>query len=67
MAGTFGHETEHLDMSETLFRASWEPVITAAGGMALATGFSCRCQAERFGDVKLLHPVEALAKMLLTK
>jgi FAD/FMN-containing dehydrogenase/Fe-S oxidoreductase len=66
MAGTFGHESEHRDMSETLFRESWEPVITAAGGMVLATGFSCRCQAKRFGNVKLLHPLQALARIILT-
>lgn len=65
MAGLFGHEREHADMSRTLFNMSWANVLPMPdAGETLATGFSCRCQIDRFSPVKARHPVELLADMI---
>ncbi len=64
MAGTFGHEREHAAMSEKLYDLSWRAPIEAAKGKALATGFSCRCQVERFSGERTPHPVELLSRAL---
>lgn len=64
MAGTFGHEREHAEISETLYDLSWRAPIEAAKGKALATGFSCRCQVERLSGERVPHPVELLASAL---
>ncbi len=64
MAGLFGHEAEHKEMSETLFDMSWRAPLETAGTGALATGFSCRSQAGRFGDAKPDHPSSALLARL---
>ena len=64
MAGTFGHEREHAAMSEKLYDLSWRGPIAEAGGRALATGFSCRCQVKRFSGERAPHPVELLAATL---
>ncbi len=62
MAGMFGHEVEHADLSRRIFDLGWRPRIDAAptAGRVLATGFSCRCQTKRFADFHPPHPVEAI-------
>ena len=66
MAGTFGHERAHQEVSERLFEMSWAPRLKDGHpGAPLATGFSCRCQSERLAEKRPDHPVEALAKALL--
>ena len=65
MAGLFGHEKEHKTLSEALFRMSWKPILDKAHPeTVLATGFSCRCQTERFEGFRPRHPVEALLNHL---
>lgn len=65
MAGMFGHEKEHKSLSETLFRMSWQPILDRAEPTAvLASGFSCRCQTERFGGFRPRHPAEALLEAI---
>lgn len=59
MAGTFGHETANRAVSETLFAASWAPALTE--GVTMATGFSCRSQAQTIARRRLPHPLEVLA------
>jgi len=68
MAGTFGHETEHFEESKGLFKLSWKPKLDSSkegGEVPLATGYSCRCQVERFEGEKPLHPMEVLQRALL--
>jgi Fe-S oxidoreductase len=62
MAGTFGHEADKRAMSEKIYSQSWAPIVAADRGhdTLLATGYSCRCQAELIDDVALPHPVQAL-------
>ncbi len=60
MAGSFGHERAHRDLSRRAFDLSWRDKIDAAGAV-LATGFSCRCQVARFSDRSAVHPIAYLA------
>ncbi|WP_187393776.1 FAD-binding and (Fe-S)-binding domain-containing protein [Oceaniovalibus sp. ACAM 378] len=64
MAGLFGHEAEHKDMSRDIFDLSWRGPVTDKDRTVVATGFSCRCQTARFAGHRPDHPVEALAKAL---
>ena len=62
MAGMFGHEAEHEDLSRSIFDLGWRPRVDAAPALnrVLATGFSCRCQTKRFTGLRPSHPVEAI-------
>lgn len=64
MAGLFGHEAEHVEMSRQLYDMSWKEPMSAAGDRALATGFSCRSQTKRASGRKPRHPAELLAERL---
>ncbi|MBY6059558.1 FAD-binding and (Fe-S)-binding domain-containing protein [Leisingera daeponensis] len=64
MAGSFGHEVENLDTSKRLYDLSWREKVESAPERAMATGFSCRCQTERFSGRRVRHPVELLAEIL---
>ncbi|MEM7340272.1 MAG: FAD-binding and (Fe-S)-binding domain-containing protein [Actinomycetota bacterium] len=70
MAGIFGHERENQEMSKALFEQTWAPVIRAAADergttssapSVVATGYSCRSQANRFAGARLGHPVILVA------
>jgi FAD/FMN-containing dehydrogenase/Fe-S oxidoreductase len=69
MAGSFGYEKEHYDISMKIgelvllpaVRASAEDVIIAAPGT------SCRHQIKDGADRKALHPVEVLYEALVVK
>ena len=64
MAGTFGHERQHRNMSHDIFESSWHRKIQQCGDSAkenlLMTGFSCRCQVKRFSKQSCLHPIQYL-------
>lgn len=69
MAGTYGHETHNVGTSRAIFDMSWRRHIEEARPEEelLATGYSCRSQAKRFGKVRLRHPVQVLlAHLTLT-
>ncbi len=59
MAGIFGHEAANQEMSKHLWELSWAEPVQAATGAVVATGFSCRSQANRFGQ-SLVHPLALL-------
>jgi Fe-S oxidoreductase len=65
MAGIFGHEAANQTMSRALWDLTWAGPAIGAGGpagtVAVATGYSCRAQAKRFGPVTLRHPIHLLA------
>ncbi|QIE45989.1 FAD-binding oxidoreductase [Pseudohalocynthiibacter aestuariivivens] len=65
MAGIFGHRERHQRMSRKLFDLSWQAPLSS-GTEAVATGFSCRCQAARFGGRPLRHPLGLVADRLAT-
>ena len=60
MAGLFGHQAEQAALSRRIFDIGWRPRLGQAPSRVLATGFSCRCQTERFAGFRPRHPVEAI-------
>jgi Fe-S oxidoreductase len=62
MAGSFGFEREHYDLSVTLANRRLVPAIMAAGeGVEIvASGISCRQQIEHLTDSRARHPAELL-------
>ncbi|WP_169195402.1 FAD-binding and (Fe-S)-binding domain-containing protein [Devosia sp. MC1541] len=67
MAGTFGHEAKNRRLSQQIYGLSWrsrveEPSLEA--GELVATGLSCRCQAEKESDARLRHPVSLILEQL---
>lgn len=66
MAGTYGHETRNVETSRTIFDMSWRRHVEESQQEEemLATGYSCRSQAKRFGQVTLRHPVQVLLRHL---
>lgn len=60
MAGLFGHEVEHFDMSKQLFDMSWKEPMSHTLDHALVTGFSCRSQTKRLLGEKPRHPAELM-------
>lgn len=48
MAGTFGHESEQQALSQQIYTLSWQTLVEQGDTPIVATGFSCRCQVERF-------------------
>lgn len=61
MAGTYGHEKEHLANSQKLFAMHWQPALEHKSCQYLATGYSCRSQTLRLSNTNLPHPIEILA------
>ncbi|QTF91641.1 FAD-binding and (Fe-S)-binding domain-containing protein [Halomonas sp. BM-2019] len=66
MSGTYGHEARNLETSTTIYAQSWQPVVEdeANRGKLLATGYSCRSQAQRLSDTALPHPLQGLLRVL---
>ena len=60
MAGSYGHEAEHLENSKKLFAMDWQRYLLENPDKILATGYSCRSQTARLMGIKLLHPAEVL-------
>jgi FAD/FMN-containing dehydrogenase/Fe-S oxidoreductase len=54
MAGLYGHQQRHQATSRKLFDLSWARL--ADQQVPSVTGFSCRCQVERFGSSRSRHP-----------
>ncbi|WP_250459487.1 D-2-hydroxyglutarate dehydrogenase YdiJ [Microbulbifer litoralis] len=64
MAGTYGHETAHRETSRVIFQQSWAPRLAGDTDGLLASGYSCRCQSQRFAGVTLRHPLQGLLAQL---
>jgi len=67
MAGSFGFEKEHYDLSMQIGELVLFPTVrsTAADVIIAATGTSCRHQVKDGTGVKALHPVEVLYEALV--
>jgi len=67
MAGSFGHESEHYDVSRAIGEQRLFPAVRDRGDAEIAiSGFSCRIQCEHHTGVHARHVVEHLADALLT-
>lgn len=66
MAGSFGYEAEHYDLSIQLAEMSLAPAVRAAAEdtMICTPGTSCRDQIEHTTGRRALHPIEVLAGAL---
>jgi FAD/FMN-containing dehydrogenase/Fe-S oxidoreductase len=65
MAGSFGYELGHFDVSSALAERVLLPALRGEPGAVLAApGFSCRSQVHGLAGVEALHPVEVLAACL---
>ncbi len=66
MAGSFGYETEHYDLSIQLAEQALAPAVREAVPETIisAMGTSCRDQIEHTTDRQAIHPIEILASAL---
>ncbi|CAL1519240.1 FAD-linked oxidase C-terminal domain-containing protein [Chitinophaga sp. MM2321] len=67
MAGSFGYEKEHYDLSMQIGELVLFPAVrnAATGTIIAAPGTSCRHQVKDGTGVKALHPVEILYNSLI--
>lgn len=65
MAGSFGYEREHYDISRAIGERRLLPAVRerAAASVVVAPGFSCRHQIEHFTGVTPVHPAVLLASL----
>ena len=67
MAGSFGYEVSHREVSVALANQALLPALKANPGAQLtAPGFSCRSQVSDLAGIKAKHPIEVIAGQLLT-
>jgi FAD/FMN-containing dehydrogenase/Fe-S oxidoreductase len=66
MAGSFGYEKEHYEVSRLVGEQRLFPALRAADPdtVVVAPGFSCRRQIEHFTGRTALHPAELLVQLL---
>jgi FAD/FMN-containing dehydrogenase/Fe-S oxidoreductase len=67
MAGSFGYEVEHYDVSMAVGGLKLFPAVRASaegGRLVLAHGMSCRTQIHDGTDVTAAHPIQWLAEAL---
>jgi len=61
MAGSFGYEAEHYDLSQAIGRILFEQVDASPGETVVAPGASCRTQlGDRPDETHPPHPIEAM-------
>jgi Fe-S oxidoreductase len=66
MAGSFGFEKEHYDLSVAIANLSLLPALAAAPeALVAAPGTSCRHQIKDLAARRALHPLEIIAEQLL--
>ena len=68
MAGSFGFEKEHYDLSKNIGEMKLIPAITAQehdGKEVVITGVSCRQQISHLSNKQPKHVVELLADALV--
>jgi Fe-S oxidoreductase len=67
MAGSFGYEAEHLDLSLQIAESRLLPAVrraSEAGEQVCAAGMSCRTQIADGTGLKPWHPIQAVAAAL---
>jgi len=68
MAGSFGYEREHYEISRTIGERKLFPAVREADPQTtvVAAGFSCRHQIQHFTGVTALHPAVLLRSLMAT-
>jgi Fe-S oxidoreductase/FAD/FMN-containing dehydrogenase len=66
MAGSFGFEKEHYEVSKKIGNRRLAPAVKAAGAEAeiVASGISCRQQIDHLAERRAMHPAELLWQAL---
>ncbi len=66
MAGSFGYEREHYEVSRAVGARRLFPAVEAMGpgSVVVASGFSCRHQIRHFAGVDALSPMELVESVL---
>jgi Fe-S oxidoreductase len=65
MAGSFGYERGHYEVSTALARRVLLPAAADdPSALLVAPGFSCRSQVHGLAGIEALHPIEVLAAQL---
>ncbi len=66
MAGSFGYESEHYEVSRTIAEDRLLPAIrkTSSDTVIAVSGVSCRDQIEHFSDKKTKHIAQVLAEQI---
>jgi Fe-S oxidoreductase len=66
MAGSFGYEMEHYEISKLVAQQRLLPALRQAGpdAVIVASGFSCRLQIEHFTGRQAFHPASLLRSSL---
>ena len=68
MAGSFGYEAGHFEVSEALANRVLIPAAQADPMARLvAPGFSCRSQVHGLAGIEAVHPMQILAEQLVSK
>jgi hypothetical protein len=63
MAGSFGYETGHFEVSVDVAEQRLLPAIREAPHTTvIAPGFSCRCQIRDLSGRVALHPIEIIRR-----
>ncbi len=67
MAGSFGYEREHYELSRTVGERKLLPAVRAAADVATVavSGFSCRHQIQHFTGTAAVHPAVLLHSLLI--
>jgi Fe-S oxidoreductase len=67
MAGSFGYEKEHYEISRLVGEQRLFPALRQADAdtVIVAPGFSCRLQIKHFTGRTALHPAELLRSLLV--
>jgi Fe-S oxidoreductase len=67
MAGSFGYERGHYELSVALANRVLIPSVLAdPSAQLVAPGFSCRSQVHGLAGIEALHPIQILAQQLIT-
>jgi FAD/FMN-containing dehydrogenase/Fe-S oxidoreductase len=65
MAGSFGYEAEHYELSQAIGRILFQQVEQSDGNVVTAPGASCRSQlGDRPGERRPPHPIEKVRETL---
>jgi Fe-S oxidoreductase len=69
MAGSFGYEQEHYQISQDIGESRLFPAVRnrPEGTPVIANGFSCRHQIKDATGAKPMHIIEAIGRALLEK
>jgi Fe-S oxidoreductase len=64
MAGSFGYESEHYELSMQMGERRLFPAVRAHSGRVAAPGVSCRAQIAHGAGAEAQHPVEIFYRSL---